>query len=701
MFLRHVFAIGGLIVLCASSALAVSDPPEIYRQIFNRLDVGEAGEARELAKRSGDKLIQKYVLWADLTRSQSPASLDEIQEFIDQNPDWPGQSALRREAESAMTLELSNQAVIRWFKEREPVSREGKIRLAEALRASNRAAEADQWLRRAWIEDVFSAADENLFLERYRAALRPADQAAKLDRQLWRGQAEAATRQLKRVDPDVRTLGEARLKLQAAKGGVDKAVAAVPGRLQNDPGLLFDRIRWNRQKGNHQAARTLMLRAPADTVRPDLWWDERHLEIRDAMDEKAGATAYRLAAEHRLPPTAADYVQAEFLAGWIAFRLLDKPASALAHFQAVSAAATLPATRSRGAFWSARALDALGKTDEAVTWYVKAADAITTFYGQLAAVKLGQPQLVKLPADPMPKAAEREAFNGREIARLVRRLAELGEGDRTDSFIMRLGELSKTAEQGVLVTDLARAIGRIDLAVQIARRLQREGVILIESGYPVLPIAPDTPAEPALIHALIRQESSFHTAAVSRAGAQGLMQLMPGTAKAVAAKLKLPFAPTRLQEGEYNMQLGQAYLGEVLNGFSGSYVLSIAAYNAGPARVRQWLREMGDPRSGKIDVLDWIEQVPFTETRTYIQRVLEALQVYRLRLAGKGQRIATFGSFEPSANAAASWCLIACSAWATPPELRLPPDDPAARPADPASATPLLPELSGSPSGAK
>ncbi len=647
----------------AKAATSLADQP-IYQQLFAELDAGKGAAAHDLAVRTGDPLLIKYDRWYELTRALAPASFTEISDFIRDNPDWPGQTMLRHQAEEALTLEGTDPVIIGWFEDHEPQTREGRIRLADALSADGHDAEAMAWLRRVWIEDPFVPADEKSFLDKYGRAIRAEDDIARLDRLLWRIQTDAARRQMRRVDDAHQAVALARLALQANTGGIDQALAKVPPALQRDPGLLYDRIHWNRLKGYNQQACDLLLNPPAELIRPDLWWNEREIQIRYAIAANDDALAYRLATGHGLT-TGSDFVQAEFMTGWIAFRMMHKPDLALTHFAAGFAASKTSSGIARNAYWAGRAAEEIPDPVGATGWYVKAADDLTSFYGQLAAAKLALPEAVRLPPEPVPTAQQIAIFNEREVTKMVHRLVEVGAPDRIDPFLLRMAEIASSPQDAEQVAALARSAGRADLAVNVARRVQRDGILLVDSSYPILPptiISDQGDAEPALIHALIRQESGFASTAVSKVGAQGLMQLMPATAKGVAAKLNLPFSPVRLLHDQgYNAQIGQAFMGSMLNNFSGSYLLSVAAYNAGPGRVRQWLQDIGDPRDGHMEAVDWIERVPYGETRAYIQRVLEALQIYRIRL-NKGNAAMAFGSFAAEPAAGSPWCLIACSA---------------------------------------
>ncbi len=686
--MRWVIAAAILFGLSTTALAESPSPAENYRHALRKAEQGDLAGAKALVGATHDRLLDKVLHWLELTRWRG-GSFESASAFLKANPDWPGQGALRLRAEEWLALYPSHKTVVTWFNEYPPTTRDGRIRLANAYRALGREADGIGLLRRVWVEDNFSAAEEKAFLAQHGALLQPTDDVARLDRLLWRNQLDAARHQTYRVDPAHRALAEARILLLTGTANAAAALQKVSAPEQHDPGLIYARLKWNRLKNRDAEAHAILLKPPANLVRPELWWEERQIEIRRALAEGDNAIAYRLAREHHLSE-GNNFAEAEWLAGWTALRARE-PKLALDHFRNLFLNARTPIVQSRSAYWAARTLEQLGQPGYAREWYGKAAAHVTTFYGQLAIARLGPITEAPLPPEPTAAEAEAKAFAAREVPRVVRRLTAIRETARIDPFVLRLIEVADKPEQLVLTARLARDAGRTDLALTVARRAARDGVTLIDAGYPLLPravVAPNGAPEPALVHALIRQESNFAPDAVSRAGARGLMQLMPSTAKWIAAKHGLPYSePALTADPSYNLTVGQTYLNGMLDSFSGSYVLSLAAYNAGPARVRQWMRAFGDPRDPGIDVIDWIEQIPFNETRNYVQRVLESLQVYRLRMA-KGAMPASAGAGatpsptpDPTPNpthvqdaaamppvglpsAAANWCLIACTAGA-------------------------------------
>ncbi len=619
------------IALAATSARALTtEDRQIYRAAFAAAKGVDSAGALRLAAQAKDPLLRKVLTWQALSRGSTGATFAEIADFITQNPEWPGQLTLRQRAEE--TIVGASDATVRdWFHRYNPVTPYGKLRQAELLITAGQQAAATAQIRDVWINSELSAFDEKSILARFPGIIRGEDHIKRLDRLLWDGLVESAKRMLPRVSQDYRLLADARMKLADFKPGVEGAVARVPTHLKNDPGLLYERTRWRRRKEFYDSALEGLLNPPKDLVRPVAWWTERQSLARHALADGKPQLAYRLVVKHGLSEGAA-FADAEFLAGWIALRALHDAQSGYDHFVRLYNGVKLPISRARGAYWAGRAAEALNRPDLANTWFASAAENATTYYGQLAQTKVGGEASRRLAAEPKPSAEEGVQFRKRELVRAVEMLGEIGETDRLSVFMLRLSELARTPAEHVLVASLFESVGRLDLAVGAAKRAGYAGVMLIDHGYPMIEL-PKGDAERPLVLAMTRQESAFERTAVSKSGARGLMQLMPATANHIARSHGLPYSADRLlTDGGYNVTLGRAYLEELLDHFGGSYVLSIAAYNAGPARVRQWVDNFGDPRTKNIDVVDWIESIPFTETRNYVQRVLENLQVYRIRL---------------------------------------------------------------------
>ncbi|WNJ98423.1 lytic transglycosylase domain-containing protein [Thalassospiraceae bacterium LMO-JJ14] len=606
---------------------------EVERGSKARLDVH--------ARRLHDPLARKIVSWYVLFQGGFGTDFEAIDAFINRNPDWPRGNRLLARAEEAMDANADPAYVIGWFGDRSPVSTAGREKLANAIIRSGDVKRGVAMIRDIWIHENFAKSHEKSFYRKFRKHLTLGDNRARADRLMWDGRYWPARRMIYRVDAQYRKLIEARTSLRRMKGNVDLLVSHIPKSLQNDAGLVYERMRWRRKKGL-ESAYDLLRSLPEGMPYPNRWWDERAIMARQLLQKGFITEAYRVAAQHGLTEQhAADHAEAEFLAGWIALRFLNEPKQAREHFQRLYDAVNYPVSLSRGAYWLARAIEQDGDKETAKTWYAKAAQFPTAYYGQLATAKVNPGQGLRLPPDPSVDADVRKRFDENELVRAVRMLAAAGEEERLFSLIMHIASLEDTVDWHILTARLARLSGRPDLAIRVTKKTLQNHGHFVAGGYPTLvpprlpkKVKAETPETP-LILAIVRQESEYDTEAISHAGARGLMQLMPATARTVAKRAGLRYSKVKLTtDPDYNLTLGQSYIAELIDDYKGYLPMAIAAYNAGPHRVRQWVKQNGDPRDGDVDAIDWVELIPFTETRNYVQRVLENVQVYRMQLAG-------------------------------------------------------------------
>jgi len=602
------------------------------------MDRGRWQTTGKYARQIKDSLARKFLAWNVLSRTNRVARFELITDFLRQNPQWPRQQQLRKRAEETLGLHIPAQQVLAYFRKNRPVSATGNSRLAGALLDVGRLDEARRLVRKTWINGNFPKAEEVDFYKNFRHLLTSGDHIKRMDRLLWDGQYWPARRMLPRVPKDWRALAEARFSLRRQTGNVDRLISRVPDVLKNDPGLLYERLRWRRQKGKDDAI-DILKSPPPELERPELWWRERAVIVRDSLAKGHITEAYRLVSDHRLAGGAA-YADAEWMAGWIALRFLGDPETARRHFEKMYVAVRYPISRARGAYWIGRSLEAAKQGEKATQWYGKAAAYPTTYYGQLATARFRPDQSLIFADDPVVGRQQRQSFDSHELVRVVRMLGQLGQQDRIRPFIGRLYQLSTEPAWRKMTAALAKSEKRPDLAVWVAKRSSRDGREIMSAAYPALDppvitsVSKSSRPEPPFVLALIRQESAFRIDAVSPARAKGLMQLMPATARTVAKRVNIQYSSSRLtRDPTYNMTLGQYYLSGVLDRFDRSYVLALSAYNAGPSRVNQWIRAFGDPRDKDVDAIDWVEMIPFEETRNYVQRVLENLQVYRTRMA--------------------------------------------------------------------
>lgn len=617
-----------------------ADDEKIYRQAFIAAGKGRYDLALATAGQARDRLPAKVLQWQAFLQPNSGASFTDITAFMAANPDWPLLSVLERRAEEALAG-TPDTVLISWFAQHPPMTTDGVIAYAKALQAGGDPEKTARVVRAAWAGVSFTQTQEQDFLTAFQTLLTDADETRRLDRLLWEHQDEAAGRQIQRVPADLQRLAEARLALAADTPAAEAALERVPSALAGDPGLTLERIRYLRRHDREDEALALLAAAAQGAAgepgRPDQWWTERAILVRRLLQKNRNAEAYDAARAHGLTSGTA-FADAEWLSGWIALRFLGDDVAAMAHFSRMYDRVGTPQSRSRAAYWAGRAADAMGHDGESTHWYALAAGHVTTFYGQLAAWRLNPGQLWPLPPPPTPTAEDTDRFEQQELVRAARLLGQLQQGDLIRPLLLRVGDTAGTPGLRTLTAGLAASLGRPDVAVAIAKRLERDGTPLITAGYPIPRVkAPDAP-ERALVMGVIRQESAFQEDVISPVGARGLMQLMPATAQRVAKGLNLPSArkdtltDALTTNPGLNVTLGSAYLNGLLSDFDGSYILAVASYNAGPNRVRKWIRDMGDPRGKDADPIDWIESIPYPETRNYVQRVLEGAQIYRRRL---------------------------------------------------------------------
>ena len=596
-----------------------------YKSAFKFAKQNNWTATRRHAARARHPLPRKILKWLEMNQPGNGYSFSEIVNFVTQNPDWPRPNTMNNRAEEAITETTPTQVVLDWFSNRPPRTTDGKIAYGQALIASGRHDEGYAQLRDAWVNGRFSRRDEVLFMRQYKKRFTELDHWERLDNLLWNGRYRQAGRMLSRVSVGHRALATARIRLRRRRGGVDSAIARVPAALRRDPGLLYERLRWRRRKGRNLEALDILKNPPGNMVRPDLWSKERVILARRLLAGGQITDAYRVVRDHRLDLNhTAEFAEAEWLAGWIALRYINMGKEAQQRFEGLYRAVQFPVSKARAAYWAGRSAQATGDTSVANDWFQRAARHPTTYHGQLA-----------IQPSPEPIAAneiEKEQFESHELTHAVRLLNELGQRRHIRTFLLRLSRIGKSPGHRVLAGDLANSIGRLDLAVWVSRHAQRDGAVLLSMGYPLFQMPEGSP-ERALLLAVARQESNFYAGAISHAGARGIMQLMPSTARAVARSNRIRYSRARLtSDPAYNVRLGSRYLRDMLSKFGGSYVLAVAAYNAGPTAVSRWVRHNGDPRNGVDDPIDWIELIPYQETRTYVQRVLGNLQVFRNRL---------------------------------------------------------------------
>ncbi len=581
--------------------------------------------------------------WRSL-RQTNNAPFESYARFMLAHPGWPDDVQMRRAAEAALANPgWSPTTAVAFFRRYPPQTGAAWVRFADALTATGAMDEARTAARNAWIQGALPTDDESKVLATWPDALTPADQDARMDRLLWQGQTSAAARQLPLTSAAKRPLFAARLafRTNATDAGSADAIGA------GDPGYLADKAIWLTNSGAAGSARALLARPHNFTSQPtdvDRWYDLLLRNAKAAIAAGEYSTAYNIASQvDDAYPAGTDialrpygerdaYTDLVWLAGQTAMKRLGRPADAVGMFVRYTGGSRSTALKSKGFYWAGRAAEAAGNKEEATRDLTEASRFGDQFYGQLATERLDQPLLP--PADPAPTKvipAARSAFYNNEVVRAAQYLGTIGDHEDQSIFLRQIANLATTVDDHVLADELARTLSRPDLSVMVGRSALLNGVTdYSRSGFPTVNIPAASSSSWTIAHAIMRQESQFDRSLISRAGARGMMQLMNGTAREQAGKLGLAWDQGMLLSStDYNIQLGTAYFQRLYNQY-GSYPLAIAAYNAGAGNVNKWLAANGDPRTGAVDWIDWIEAIPFDETKRYVQHVLENAVVYDL-----------------------------------------------------------------------
>jgi soluble lytic murein transglycosylase len=585
--------------------------------------------AAKLAERDGpaaETLIEWYRLRA------GRGSVGEVNAFLAAHGNWPGLDLLRKRSEAAFEG-APKQAILDFFANDPAQTGKGVLLHADALLAAGEQGEAEAEIVLAWRTFDLTAEDHTTFLERYGKLLAPHHEA-RLDMALWRGLSGDVTMLMPLVDEGHRALAAARQGLRAGAKDVDALIAAVPATLAGDAGLAYERFLWRLGKGlNDDAIALLIERSEAGTLgEPDRWAGWRRSLARQAMRDGDAKLAYRIATHHGLVE-GSSYSDLEWLAGYLALRKLNDPALALTHFETFTEEVETPISLGRSGYWIGRAHEAAGDKAAAQAAYAMGAGHQTSFYGLLAAEKAGIGPDVALKGAEYFPAWQQAAFAGSDLVKVIGLALAMDDQGLAERFLLQIAEAQDRKGLGQL-GNMVADMDAPHLGVMLGKAAARRGIVLTGPYYALHPLKDMTlPVPIELSLSIARRESEFDSRVVSGAGAQGLMQLMPATARQVAGSLGLEHDPGQvLTDWQYNATLGSAYLADLAVRFDGNIVMVAAGYNAGPGRPIQWMERYGDPRKGGVDVVDWIEHIPFRETRNYVMRVSESLPIYRARL---------------------------------------------------------------------
>ena len=623
-------------ILKKKSSILSSKDFLVAQKTFSLVKRKRWNSAMKEVRKSRSKLLKDLVTWMYLKEPSNNLTFQDYKKFIDKNPEWPRINRLRYLAEHKINFKnVKPKEVLKFFEKKEPLSGYGKIKLGEAFLTKGNTKKAHDLIAEGFKTANLSSVEHRYLNKKFRNLLTKEDYIERAKYLAWEQDFYELRRTLRYLPSGYKELYFARFALMTRSYGVDSAIAKVPAQFKNDIGLQFDRAKWRRKRGRYDSALEIINNLPQDPkllVKPDLWFKEKFIIARSRINKKRFEEAYGLLINHGVLDSG-NLAEAEWHAGWLALRFLNKPEAAVQHFKTMHEGVNYPISKSRAAYWVGKAYEQLGKDQNAKDWYKKSSVFNTTFYGQLASAKINKNDF-KVKNSYTFSEEDYKKLLKTDLARAVILLSELDMTQKGKDILRHLGSEERSIKEQVLAGKLSQQVGRLDFAIQIAKQTSYQNKNLLELNYPIIEtpkvVSKRTILPQEVILSLIRQESEFDRDANSWVGAKGLMQIMPATGRLVSKQAGLRYSRSRLIEDEFfNLQLGCYYISGLNDEFNGAIYMAFAGYNAGPHRVRRWVKRFGDPRKGEIDPIDWIELIPFTETRNYVQRVIENIQVYK------------------------------------------------------------------------
>jgi len=627
----------------------------LAKKSIRAFEKGQWSKALSLSKKAKDKSIYNFVQWKHLLTRGNQANFYDYLSFINKNEHYPRIGRLRYLAEHKLsTRKISPKKIINWFGFNEPLSGYGKLILGESFMVTGSIEKGTKLIKEGWVTADLSRADMKFFRKKYKKYLTAADYIQRADYLAWENKYWDLKRMLRYLPKDYQLLYTARQVLMSKSYGVDKAIKNVPNKFKNDAGLNYDRLKWRRKRGRTDDSLEILLKIKNNKnylVRPDKWWKERAIISRSLIYQKKYEMAYKISSQHSMSD-GPEFAEAEWMSGWIALSFLNDPILAKDHFKNFYENVGYPISLSRGAYWLGRSFEKIGNKEKSIEFYEQASKYLTTYYGQLAHLKVKPNEKFKLEEQIKVNDKYKKYFYEKDLVKIVQLLNELNKDKYAKDILKHLANDNITSGSEILAAELSTNISRYDFAIQISKLASYQKRFHNNFNYPII----STPKyingrkipESALILSIIRQESEFDMSANSHAGAKGLMQIMPYTAKLVSKQAKLPYYKSRLtSDPEYNINLGSHYIAGLILEYDGAYPFAIAAYNAGPKRVRYWKKINKNPQKNEIDYVDWIELIKFKETRNYVQRVLENYNVYRYILEKKPIKVKNFFKNDP------------------------------------------------------
>ncbi len=612
---------------------------KLAKEIFELVKKGNWNSALPMVSKVSDREFRDYVNWLYLLQPGNQSTFTDYINFISRNEDYPRIGRLKYLAEHKIIVKNAGpRLVIDWFSQNEPLSGTGKIKFGEAYLELGNSNMAEDLIKSGWETADLSSSDVKYYISKFKNILTTQDHLKRADYLAWDRQYWDLKRMLPYLPKKERALYNARFILMTNSYGVDKAISDVPDEFKSDLGLEYNRLYWRTRRNRLEGSLEILRRYHGEEtlVYPDKWWDLRENIARDLVYEKKYADAYEVASNHHLYE-GANYADAEWLSGWLALSFLNNPKKAIVHFSNFYSNVSYPISAARGAYWLGLAFEANNDIEQSKKFFKEAAIYTNTYYGQLAFAKVKIDEKLELPKEFKIEENYEKEFNKNKFIKIVKLMHELDKTEFSKDIIKFLALLNVEKGSEVLAAKLATEVGRYDYAIQISKDASYERRFINVYNYPVISVPGvinNKVMPPAhLILAIIRQESEFDARANSYVGAQGLMQLMPATAKLVAKNISVPYSRTSLtKDPNYNVKLGTYYFDMLLEDYDGVFPFAIGAYNAGPNRIKAWLQRYGDPNRGQINFVDWVELIRFEETRNYVQRVIENINVYKVVL---------------------------------------------------------------------
>ena len=628
---------------------------DIAKKSIQAMEKSQWTTALKNSKEAKDKSIYNFIQWRHLLTTENQATFYDYMTFIQNNKDYPRISRIKYLAEQKLSTDkISPKKIINWFGINEPLSGYGMLVLGESFIQTGDSEKGIALIKRGWITAELSRDSMKSLSKKYRKYLDSKDYINRADYLAWENKYWDLKTMLPYLPKDYQLLYTARQILMSKSYGVDQAIKNVPQKFKNDAGLNHDRLKWRRKRGRIDSSLEILFSIKNDKdylVRPDKWWVERAIMTRALIYKNKYETAYKVASQHSLDK-GSEFAEAEWLSGWIALSFLNDPILAVDHFNNFYQNISYPISLARGAYWLGRSYEKIGDKRQSEDWYREATKYLTTYYGQLAFLKINPSQNFELEEQADVKDDYRKYFYNKELVKITHLLNELNKDKYTKNILRHLANDNIASGSEILAAELATNISRYYFAIQVSKLASYEKRFHNTFNYPIISVPQYVNGrkipETAFILSLIRQESEFDMRANSHVGAQGLMQIMPYTAKLVAKQAKLQYSKSRLtSDPEYNINLGSHYIAGLILQYDGAYPFATAAYNAGPKRVKHWKKINKDPQKKQIDFVDWVELIPFKETRNYVQRVMENYNVYRYILEKKPIKMKDFFKDQP------------------------------------------------------